>query len=263
VNDTPAQHVTVAIPAFNEGRRLPAFIADLVRTGAGVGAPACEVVVVDDGSAPEHAAAHRDAVERGAAVLAAAGAPHRIRLLALERNGGKGAAIRAAWRAAAPAARWLGFVDADGAVPARELWRFVGLLGDGTLPGDVALLAGARIRMAGHAIERSLVRHLQGRVFATVAERFLPNGFYDTQCGLKFVAADLARSELASWREDRWLFDLELISTVRAVGGRCVEQPIDWSDPGGSKVVPVLDPLKMAWGLWRLRARLARGPRRV
>jgi glycosyltransferase involved in cell wall biosynthesis len=260
VTELADHQVTIAVPAFNEGRRLPAFVAELVRAGAAVASPACEIIVVDDGSAPEHLEAHRRAVEEGAAALARARAPHRLRLLALGRNGGKGAAIRGGWRDAAPTARWLGFVDADGAVPAREVWRLVALLGR---EGAPALLAGARIRMAGHAVERSLVRHLQGRVFATLAEQLLPNGFYDTQCGLKFVAADLARPRLAAWREARWLFDLELISAVRAAGGRCVEEPIDWSDPGGSKVVPLVDPLRMAWGLWGLRRRLARAARHV
>ena len=191
-------------------------------------------------------------MEEGAAALSAAGAPHSLRILELGQNGGKGAAIRAGWRAAPQATRWLGFVDADGAVPAREVWRFVGLLPE----LDVALLAGARIRMAGHVVRRNLLRHLQGRVFATLAEQLIPNGFYDTQCGLKFVASGLVRPGLEGFREDRWLFDLELISYVRGVGARCIEHAIDWSDPGGSKVRPLVDPLRMAWGLWCLRRRL-------
>lgn len=257
VSPTPDRRVSIAVPAFEEGRRLPGFVAELARLGTETGAPVCEFIVVDDGSSSEHGLAHRAAVERGAEVLAAAGAPHAVRYLALARNGGKGAAIRQGWRAAAPDSRWLGFVDADGAVPAREVWRLARALD----ARDVALLSGARIRMAGRQVERSLVRHLQGRVFATMAEQLLPNGFYDTQCGLKFVSAALVRPRLGEFREDRWLFDLELISAIRAMRGRCEEEPIDWADPGGSKVVPLIDPIRMAWGLWGLRRRLARAPK--
>jgi hypothetical protein len=32
----------------------------------------------------------------------------------------------------------------------------------------------------------------------------------------------------------------------------------DWSDPGGSKVVPLLDPLRMGQSLWTMRLRLTR-----
>jgi glycosyltransferase involved in cell wall biosynthesis len=248
----PSFRVSVVIPAFNEGLRLPAFVAEIARVGAQVGAPAVEFLVVDDGSSPDHLAKHAEAVEHAAAVFAANGAPHVLRLVRSTRNQGKGGAIRSGWLQSDPGSTWLGFVDGDGAIPAREVWRLVGLLDASRFD----LLGGARIRMAGHHIERSLVRHLQGRVFASFAEHFIPNGFYDTQCGIKLVAADRLRGRLAELVETRWLLDLELIALLRRSGARCVEEPIDWSDPGGSKVVPLLDPLRMLVGLWRLRRRL-------
>ncbi|HVP69651.1 MAG TPA: glycosyltransferase [Anaeromyxobacteraceae bacterium] len=244
--------VSVVIPAFNEGLRLPAFVEDIARLASEASAPPVEFLVVDDGSSPDHLARHEEAVERARAVLAGSGSPHAVRLLREGRNRGKGAAIRSGWRQSDPQSGWLGFVDGDGAVPAREVWRLVGLLD----PRRFDLLAGARIRMAGHRVERSLVRHLQGRVFATFAEQIIPNGFYDTQCGIKFAAAARLRACLEALAETRWLLDLELITLLQRAGARCVEEPIDWSDPGGSKVVPLLDPLKMLLGLLRLRRRL-------
>jgi dolichyl-phosphate beta-glucosyltransferase len=122
-------------------------------------------------------------------------------------------------------------------------------------PSRFEMLAGARIRMAGHRIHRSLVRHLQGRVFATLVEHAIPNGFYDTQCGLKLVNAGIVRRNLDRLVENRWLLDVELIAVVRGENARCIEEPIDWRDPGGSKVRPVVDPLRMLLGLWRLRRR--------
>jgi len=249
----PRFEVSVVIPAYNEGFRLPSFVEDIARRGAGVSGPAVEFIVVDDGSSPFHLARHSQAVEQGRGALASAGAPHEFRLLRSTRNQGKGGAIRSGWREADPGSTWLGFVDADGAVPASEVWRLVRLLDSRRFD----MLAGARIRMAGHHIERSLVRHLQGRVFASVAEHLVPNGFYDTQCGIKLVRAERLRGCLADLVEARWLLDLELIALLRRGGARCVEEPIDWSDPGGSKVVPVVDPVKMLLGLWRLRRRLA------
>jgi dolichyl-phosphate beta-glucosyltransferase len=248
-----AFRVSVIVPAYNEGGRLPGFLDAVARLGARVTDPTVEFVVVDDGSDPAHRARHSEAVEQGGAILAGASAPHALRFLQLDRNVGKGAAIRAGWRNAASSARWLGFVDADGAVPARELWRLIGMLRE----GGPDMLAGARVRMAGRRVDRSLVRHLQGRVFATLAEQLLPNGFYDTQCGLKLVQADRVRPGLDAFQEDRWLFDLELISWIRRQAGTCAEEPIDWSDPGGSKVIPILDPMKMLLGLLSLRRRQA------
>jgi len=246
---------SVVIPAFNEGHRLPAFVAEVARLGGEGSRPSVEFLVVDDGSSPDHLLKHADAVERGSASFAACGSAHVLRLLRLPRNQGKGAAIRSGWRESHPGSTWLGFVDADGAIPAREVWRLIGLLD----PSRFDMLAGARIRMAGHHVERSLVRHLQGRVFASFAEHFLPNGFYDTQCGIKLVQAERLRAGLGELVETRWLLDLEMIALLKRGEARCVEEPIDWSDPGGSKVVPLWDPLKMLLGLWRLRRRLLAG----
>jgi len=47
-----------------------------------------------------------------------------------------------------------------------------------------------------------------------------------------------------------------LLALLKRAGARFREEPIDWSDPGDSKVVPGLDALRMAAGLWRLRRRM-------
>ncbi len=248
---------TIVIPAYREGARLPALLDALVAEALAARAPPIEVVVVDDGSGARDAERERAAASDAAARLGAAGAPHRVRFVATPRNRGKGAAIRRGWAEADPGAAWLGFLDADGAVSAREAWRLVRMLER----DDADVLAATRMLMAGHVIERSLFRHLQGRVFATLAESALHLGFYDTQCGLKLFRASLLRPHLAELREDRWLLDVEVIALLQRDGARCREVPIDWVDPGGSKVVPGLDALRMAAGLWQVRRRLG-GPAR-
>jgi hypothetical protein len=140
-------------------------------------------------------------------------------------------------------------------VAAREAWRLVRLL---ERDEGADAIAGARVLMAGRAIDRSLFRHLQGRIFATLTERAFRFGFYDTQCGVKLFRASLLRPLLPRLREDRWLLDIEVLALLKRAGARFREEPIDWSDPGGSKVVPGLDAVKMAVGLWRMRRRLDR-----
>ncbi len=250
-------HVSAVIPAYNEGARLPALVRQLAELGARTGSPAVEIIVVDDGSQPSNADLERDAVAEAAAHLEKVGAPHRFRFLAAEKNGGKGAAIRLGWSQSVSDAAWLGFVDADGAVSAEEFWRLVRML-ETDPPLDV--LAGSRVKMASRKIHRSLVRHLQGRVFATFVEQAFGLGFYDTQCGLKFARASLLRPLLGYLKEDRWLFDVELLAALRPQNARFVEEPIDWSDPGDSKVRPGIDAARMFVGLARIRMRLDQLP---
>jgi dolichyl-phosphate beta-glucosyltransferase len=186
-------------------------------------------------------------------VLRGAGAAHTVRLVVQPANGGKGAAIRRGWAEARSDARWLGFLDADGAVSAGEFWRLAAML-DGERAFDV--LCGARILMAGRRIVRSLFRHLQGRVFATLTERAFRLGFYDTQCGLKFARAELLRPLAADLRERGWLLDVEMLVLLQRAGARCVEEPIDWADVGASKVRFGVDAARMALGLWEMQRRL-------
>jgi dolichyl-phosphate beta-glucosyltransferase len=81
-------------------------------------------------------------------------------------------------------------------------------------------------------------------------------GFYDTQCGMKLIRAATLRPLLPRLREERWLLDIEVLALLKQAGARMREEPIDWADPGGSKVVPGLDALRMAAGVWRIRRRI-------
>src|SRR6185436_4041368 len=128
----------------NEGDRLAAFLGDWAAVGLSHPQLSVTAVVVDDGSKPEMAAAHQAAVERVAEGLTGKRAPHRVEYVRAERNRGKGAAIRLGWNHAAADASWLTFVDADGAIPAREYWRVTSLL-----PAtDADVVCACRIKMA-------------------------------------------------------------------------------------------------------------------
>ncbi len=247
---------TLVIPAYRESARLPALLDDLAAEAIAAQQPPIDFVVVDDGSGPEEADRERAATLAFGARLEAARTPHRARFLSVAKNRGKGAAIRQGWAVADPASSWLGFLDADGAVSAREAWRLVRAVQG---MEDVDVLAGTRMLMAGRLIERSFFRHVQGRVFATFVENAFHLRFYDTQCGVKLFRAGLLRPLLPSLREERWLLDLEILALLQRMGARFREEPIDWCDPGGSKMALGIDALRMAAGIWRLRRRTRKG----
>jgi dolichyl-phosphate beta-glucosyltransferase len=255
MSDRSPTLASVVIPAYDEGRRLPALLRDLVERLGAVHDVALETVVVDDGSRPDDSARMREAVAAGAQALAARDAAHTLRFVRAPSNGGKGSAIRLGWSHADPTADWLGWVDGDGAIAAAELLRVVGLAA-----GDPAsdVLAATRVKMAGRHIERRVFRHLQGRVFATLTEAWLRLGVYDTQCGLKLFRADCVRPLLPLLEETGWMLDVELLALSKRRGARILEVPIDWSDAGESKVRFGIDPLRMLLALPKIRARVRR-----
>jgi glycosyltransferase involved in cell wall biosynthesis len=243
----------VVLPAYNEGERLPHFVESLAQVFLRQPTPAVEFIISDDGSAPAHSERQRSSVVAIQARLAAEGSPHRFAYWRAERNGGKGSAIRAGWSQADPKASWLAFLDADGAVSAEEFHRLANLA---VASREVDVIVGSRVKMAGRRVERTLLRHLQGRIFATLTDSRFQLGFYDTQCGVKLFRASLLHPLLGVLQENRWLLDVELLVLLQRQGARAVEVPIDWEDPGQSKVVPGLDAAKMFWGLLRLKRRL-------
>jgi glycosyltransferase involved in cell wall biosynthesis len=247
----------LVVPCYNEARRLDvaAFLA----------APAdVALVFVDDGSQDGTRALLAEAVARGAG---------RLHLLALPRNGGKGEAVRRGMlhalglfeRAPLP---WIGFWDADLATPLGELdW----LESFARLAPEADLLLGSRIYRYGSCIERSLARHVVGRLFATALKLGLGLESYDTQCGAKLVrsahVAGLFREPFAS----RWIFDVEMCLRAERLGLIIVECPLrEWRDVPGSKVGLRDAPRVALWlvrlwhrYVWRQQAAPRREPRRA
>jgi glycosyltransferase involved in cell wall biosynthesis len=241
------------MPTFNEGDRLGAFLEDWVSDACAHDSPIVTAVIVDDGSNPQEEARQRAAVNAATARLRAAGAPHRMVYLRVERNQGKGASIRWGWSHAADAAStWWSFIDADGAVPASEFWRVASML-CGT---QADIVCGSRVRMAGRSVSRSFFRHAQGRTFAACVDSLFHLGFYDTQCGMKFFRASAVRSVLPKLQEDRWLLDIELLGLLTRAGAPAIEVPIDCHERGGSALVFGIDPIRMIVRLLKLRRRL-------
>jgi glycosyltransferase involved in cell wall biosynthesis len=239
------------VPCFNEAARLR---EEDFLTGTGH----LGLLFVDDGSVDKTA----DLLER---IVARMGG--RASLLRLERNCGKGEAVRQGMLAAVAAgATIVGYADADLSTPAEELVRLAEEMSSRT----EAVLMGSRIMILGTDIERRPMRHYLGRFFAAGASLALNLKVYDTQCGAKlFRATPTLRAAIAEPFLSRWAFDVELIgrlllpSTAGAYTSHdFVEAPLKkWRDVAGSKLRPFdagrawIDLLRIAWRLRPLRRR--------
>jgi dolichyl-phosphate beta-glucosyltransferase len=240
---------TIVVPCFDEADRLDTVVLrDLASAIQG------RVLIVDDGSTDDTAALAREAAEEH---------PEQLGVLVMERNGGKGEAVRRGLQTALhDGASLAGYYDADLATPPAEMARLVEVL-----RADPALVGvlGARVALLGHHIERSAARHYLGRLFATASSLVLGLAVYDTQCGAKvFRDGPALRAALATPFASRWAFDVELLGRlVRASGGRdggvrLREVPLEaWHDVGGSKLRPP-DAVTAGLDLLRVRRSLRR-----
>lgn len=229
----------IVVPCYNERERLDGKAL----RGFSEKHPEILLLLVDDGSSDETGAL----LERLAVEL-----PRTVRSLLLPINRGKAEAVRAgmleAVRIGAPL---LGYWDADWATPLEEIPNFIALLQKE--PGR-EVVTGCRLQRLGAKIQRSTLRHLIGRVMATIFSLYLKLPVYDTQCGAKLFRRETAERLFAEPFVSRWLFDVELFRRMpreRACDA-IYEYPLPvWRDVGGSKL-KLRHAFRIFLELWRV-----------
>jgi len=166
----------------------------------------------------------------------------RAVLLNLDSNQGKAEAVRRGLlHIIQEPFTLVGYWDADLSTPLQTTQSFSDVM---TQTPSLDMVLGSRIRLLGRKVDRSALRHVLGRVFATFASMALDLPVYDTQCGAKLIRnGPWLVSLLDRPFDSRWAFDVELLSRY-LIGckrnGRTVnlfEFPLDrWSEVPHSKV---------------------------
>ena len=238
--------VWLVIPCFEESRRLPPFLDDLITAVAESRLPLV-IQVVDDGSSESERAGTRaeiDSRRPGSEVI--------LRPMLEEEHQGKGGAILSGWKLAPTDTRFYGFVDADGAVPAKEVIRVARTALEES-DSSVSYFA-TRKNTETTAVERLPLRRINGRIYAWLVNFVLGTSIYDPACGLKFVSADFYDNIGSLLREKDWALDLELLARMQWHRFPFVEVPVNWKEKGGSKIVSG-DALRIVGELFRIKWR--------
>jgi dolichyl-phosphate beta-glucosyltransferase len=214
--------LSIVVPAYNEAARIAGTLERVCEFMNDRG-ERYEVIVVDDGSSDATGEVVRRTVE-------GLGAGDNIRLVALARNSGKGAALRRG--VAESRGRQVLIMDADLATPIEELDNLRGALARGA-----AIAAGSRALASSRITRRqSPIRVLLGRAGNLWIRALAVPGIRDTQCGFKLFDGDVAREIFASCREDRFGFDIEVLCRARRERIPIAEVPVVWEHQEGSKV---------------------------
>ncbi len=231
--------LSVVIPAYNEGLRLPRTLARL-REYFGARGRAVEIVVADDGSRDATAEAARESGGPGTVVLT--GGPNR----------GKGHAVRRGMLAARGALRLM--TDADLSTPIEELETLEARLAQGF---DIVIasraVAGARIE-----VRQPFFREAAGRLFNGIVRLVAVPGIEDTQCGFKLFTAPAAEACFTPARLDGFSFDVEALFIARKRGLRIAEVPVIWRNDVATRVSATGGAAAFA-DLLRIRANDLRG----
>ena len=239
----PGPRWSVVIPAYNEAVRLPPYLKEIQAYFEGRD-ESYEVIVVDDGSQDGTADRVREV---------AAGRPG-VTVHALDRNRGKGYAVRAGMARAVGELRLM--ADADGATPIAEVARL-----------EAAVAAGADVAVGSRVLEDPSVirqvrahRQLSGHAFNFLLRRLGVAPVRDTQCGFKLFRGAVAAALFPQVTTDGFGFDVELLLLAERGGFRVAEVAVNWADQPGSKVRVLREGPRMLYEVLAARRRLAGRP---
>lgn len=231
--------LTLIVPAYNEARRLPPSLDQIIAFIQEQSEP-IEVIVVENGS--------QDRTTEIAEGYAARYPFIRV----LHSPKGKGAAVKVGMMAGE--GRFLFICDSDLSMPIAEVRKFLPPILDGY---DVAIASreGPGARRYGEPT----YRHLMGRVFNFIVRLLAIPGFQDTQCGFKSFRREVAREVFAEQTMTGWAFDVEALFIALRRGYKVVAVPINWYFDGDSRVRPFQDTYRMVRDVLRIRLNGWRG----
>lgn len=224
MNDSPL--LSLIIPAYNEGSRLPETLPQLIKF-VSQQSYAAEIIVVDNNSSDDTFA-----------IAASFTDNYPFVKVLKETIQGKGAAVRTGMMAAL--GKYLFMADADLSMPIDEVSKF--------LPPQ---LEEYDVAIASREVEGAVrydepgYRHLMGRVFNLVVKVIAVPGFQDTQAGFKCFRRPVALDILEKQSIDGWAFDVELLYIAQRRGYEIVEVPINWYYRSNSRINPVGDAIDM------------------
>lgn len=237
--------LSIVVPAYNEAVRLGTTLPKILEYLSD-NVPESELIVVDDGSTDNTAAAARGILSGGERV--------RTSVLSYQSNLGKGRAVRLGLLASRGEVAL--FSDADLSTPITETPKLV----DPILRNECDIAFGSR------ALDRTLIgvhqpwrREQGGRVFNLIVRLATGLPFWDTQCGFKAFRMSVCRSIIEGATVDRFGFDVELLYIAYRAGLRLREVPVRWDHYEGSKVNVASDSVKMLGEVALIRQQARRG----
>lgn len=225
----------IIVPLYNEEKRAPQFLSDLIKFCLKDSGKYC-ITFVNDGSTDNTLDILKPYINNYTF----------IHLISYQPNKGKGFAVKKAILESNT--DFVIFIDADGSISPDEITNFTEKL------KSFDVVVGSRALKQSEAIQHP-ARKLIGIIFNIIANSIFKTGIQDNLCGIKGFNIQTAHFLFNKLRTDRWIFDVELFYWIKKEKLLLCQIPIRWVYVSGSKI-RVFDPALMFFNLITLRLKL-------
>jgi len=199
--------LTLVVPFYNPGPRFSSHIAEIIKVLSDEDI-SYEIIAVSDGST--------DGSENQLNIITA----NELTVIRSLTNQGKGEAIRIGLSNGS--GRYLGFIDADGDLPAKLLRAFIGVMKN----ENPDIIYGSK-RHPESDVYYPPVRKLYSWGYQQLNRLLFGLPIKDSQTGVKVIRKDVLAEVLPKMVEKRFAFDLELFVVARQLGfTHFVEMPV-------------------------------------
>lgn len=227
--------ISIVIPSFKGAKLLRQHLPDMFRRLQDYGHP-FEIIIVDDGSDDQGETAQ------------VASAFH-CKYIDLEKNSGKGAAVRKGMLAAKGNFRF--FTDCDIPFGTDALLLQLKYLEEASY--DI-VIGDRTLSESEYFSEIKGLRKFASGLFTFLVGRFVTSGLHDTQCGLKGFREDVAQDLFGVSRLNGFTFDVEILHLALKRNYKIKRTPVQFQSSHDQSSVSLLhDAPNMLIDLFRIK----------
>lgn len=230
--------LSIVIPAYKEAQRLPESLVKIQQFFDLFPIPVEVNVMVE--KSPDLTYEIDSELVKG---------DSRIKVVDNKVKQGKGYAVRSGMLRSK--GKYVLFMDADLSTPLPEILNFLKLFKDN--PNYQVVIGDRKSNADAEEQNRSILRRSLSYGFNQLVRQVSGSDIKDTQCGFKAFTASANQQIFKYQSLNGFAFDVEVLAIAQELGIGIEAVPVRWIDDERTTVHPIIDPMKMAYDLLRIR----------